>query len=54
MRIREIIGGRLKEHYAKICDYASKTLRTNPRNTCKVVVVNLDVRNYFNRLCVCF
>nr|KAJ0188487.1 hypothetical protein LSAT_V11C900477080 [Lactuca sativa] len=49
-RAREMIEGKLEEHYAKLCDYANEILRSNPGSTCKVgVSVNPDRMNYFQR-----
>ncbi|CAI9273729.1 unnamed protein product [Lactuca saligna] len=55
VRAREMIEGKLEEHYAKIWDYANEILRSNPGSTCKVgVSVNPDGVNYFERFYVCF
>ncbi|CAI9271321.1 unnamed protein product [Lactuca saligna] len=55
VRAREMIEGKLEEHYAKIWDYANEILRSNPGSTCKVgVSVNPDAVNYFERFYVCF
>nr|KAJ0198923.1 hypothetical protein LSAT_V11C600306500 [Lactuca sativa] len=55
VRAREMIKGKLEDHYAKIWDYANEILRSNPGSTCKVgVSVNLDGVNYFERFYVCF
>ena len=55
VRAREMIEGKLEEHYAKIWDYANEILRSNPGSTCKVgVSVNPDGVNYFKRFYVCF
>nr|KAJ0191578.1 hypothetical protein LSAT_V11C800439610 [Lactuca sativa] len=51
---REMIEGKLEEHYAKVWDYTAEILRSNPRGTCKVGVdSNASGMNYFKRFYVC-
>ncbi|CAI9297233.1 unnamed protein product [Lactuca saligna] len=52
---KELIEGKLNEHYARIWDYAQELLRSNPVSTCKVGVTNNpDDNNYFKRFYICF
>ncbi|XP_023733916.2 uncharacterized protein LOC111881756 [Lactuca sativa] len=52
---KELIEGKLTEHYARIWDYAQELLRSNPGSTCKVcVTVNPDGINYFHRFYIGF
>ncbi|XP_052623081.1 uncharacterized protein LOC128128204 [Lactuca sativa] len=52
---KELIEGKLNEHYARIWDYAQELLRSNPGSTCKVGVTNNpDDKNYFKRFYICF
>nr|KAJ0193117.1 hypothetical protein LSAT_V11C800413550 [Lactuca sativa] len=49
-KAREMIEGKLEEHYAKLWDYAAEILRSNPWSTCKVGVdSNVSGMNYFKR-----
>nr|KAJ0218978.1 hypothetical protein LSAT_V11C300142140 [Lactuca sativa] len=53
-KAREMIEGKLEEHYAKVWDYAAEILRSNPGSTCKVGVdSNASGMNYFKRFYVC-
>ncbi|CAI9302433.1 unnamed protein product [Lactuca saligna] len=53
-KAREMIEGKLEEHYAKVWDYAAEFLRSNPWSTCKVGVdSNASGMNYFKRFYVC-
>ena len=52
---RDMIEGKLSEHYSKIWDYSNELLRSNPGSTCKVgVITNPDGKNYFQRFYICF
>lgn len=52
---RNLLEGKLEEHYARVWDYAAALLLANPGSTCKVGVhVNPDGVNYFRRFYVCF
>ncbi|XP_052626786.1 uncharacterized protein LOC111891964 [Lactuca sativa] len=52
---KNLIEGKLTEHYARIWDYAHELLRSNPGSTCQVgVTTNLGGKNYFHRFYVCF
>jgi len=52
---KDLIEGKLTEHYAKIWDYANELLRSNPGSTCKIgVTVNPYGKNYFHRIYICF
>nr|KAJ0218899.1 hypothetical protein LSAT_V11C300111730 [Lactuca sativa] len=52
---KELIEGKLNEHYARIWDYAQELLRSNPGSTCKVGVTNNpNDNNYFKRFYICF
>ncbi|KAL4572632.1 hypothetical protein LXL04_019412 [Taraxacum kok-saghyz] len=55
VRAREMIEGKLHEHYARIWDYANELLISNPGSTCKVgVTTNPDGKTYFERFYICF
>nr|KAJ0208753.1 hypothetical protein LSAT_V11C400198760 [Lactuca sativa] len=55
VRAREMIKGKLEEHYAKVWDYSNEILRSNPRSKCKVgLIVNPDGKSYFQCFYVCF
>ncbi|KAL4582793.1 hypothetical protein LXL04_007352 [Taraxacum kok-saghyz] len=52
---RNLLEGKLEEHYARVWDYAAALLQSNPGSTCKVGVhVNPGGVNYFRRFYVCF
>ncbi|XP_052625687.1 uncharacterized protein LOC111879090 [Lactuca sativa] len=52
---KNLIEGKLTEHYARIWDYAYELLRSNLRSTCQVgVTTNPDGKNYFHRFYICF
>ena len=52
---KELIEGKLTEHYARIWDYSNELLRSNPGSTCKVGInCNPDGKNYFHRFYICF
>ncbi|XP_023738192.1 uncharacterized protein LOC111886191 [Lactuca sativa] len=52
-KAREMIEGKLEEHYANLWDYAAEILRSNPGSTCKVRVdSNASGMNYFKRFYV--
>ncbi|KAL4586511.1 hypothetical protein LXL04_011147 [Taraxacum kok-saghyz] len=52
---RDMIEGKLSEHYSKIWDYSNELLRSNPGSTCKVgLIMNPDGKNYFQRFYICF
>ncbi|XP_052625692.1 uncharacterized protein LOC128132781 [Lactuca sativa] len=52
---KNLIEGKLTEHYARIWDYAHELLRSNPGSTCQVgVTTNPDGKNYFHRFYICF
>lgn len=52
---KELIEGKIVEHYGRIWDYAHELLRSNPGSTCKVgVIVNPDEKNFFQRFYICF
>lgn len=52
---KQLIEGKLTEHYGRIWDYAHEILRSNPGSTCKVgVTANPDGNNYFHRFYICF
>nr|KAJ0195375.1 hypothetical protein LSAT_V11C700387360 [Lactuca sativa] len=52
---KNLIEGKLTEHYARIWDYAHELLRSNPGSTCQVgVTTNPYGKNYFHRLDGCF
>ncbi|CAI9299567.1 unnamed protein product [Lactuca saligna] len=52
---KNLIEGKLTEHYARIWDYAHELLRSNPGSTCQVgVTTNPDGMNYFHRFYICF
>jgi len=45
---KELIEGKLTEHYAREWDYAHELVRSNPGSTCKVgFICNPDGKNYF-------
>nr|KAJ0213488.1 hypothetical protein LSAT_V11C400185940 [Lactuca sativa] len=53
-KAREMIKGKLEEHYAKVWDYAAEILMSNPGSTCKVGVdSNASGLKYFKRFYVC-
>jgi hypothetical protein len=53
--VKELIEGKLKDHYARIWDYSHELLRSNPGSTCQVTVTsNPDGNNYFHRIYICF
>nr|KAJ0216004.1 hypothetical protein LSAT_V11C300129720 [Lactuca sativa] len=52
---KNLIEGKLTEHYARIWDYAHELLRSNPGSTCQVgVTTNPNGNNYFHRFYICF
>ena len=52
---KDLIEGKLTEHYARIWDYSAELIRSNPGSTCQVgVISNPDGKNYFQRIYICF
>ncbi|KAI3501827.1 hypothetical protein L1887_29853 [Cichorium endivia] len=52
---KDLIEGKLAEHYARIWDYSNELLRSNPGSTCQVgVTCNPDGKNYFHKFYICF
>ncbi|GJU34695.1 phospholipase-like protein [Tanacetum coccineum] len=51
--LHEYEGG-LKEHYARLSDYGTEIMETNPGSTVKMCVNTSDGNNYFSIYYVCF
>ncbi|GKD70667.1 hypothetical protein Tco_1324757, partial [Tanacetum coccineum] len=51
--LHEYEGG-LKEHYARLSDYGTEIMETNPESTVKMCVNTSDGNNYFSSYYVCF